>query len=45
LESADSLISPNWLAVTSLVTTGPIAYATDTKPAANTRFYRVILNQ
>jgi hypothetical protein len=44
LESAGSLISPNWLAVMSLVTTGPVAYATDPAPAAATRFYRVILN-
>ncbi len=45
LESADSLSSPNWLAVTSLVTTGPVAYATDTAtlPAAN-RFYRIVLS-
>ena len=44
LQSADDLNSPNWLTVTNLVTTGPIAYATDPAPAAATRFYRVILN-
>jgi len=44
LESADSLSSPNWLPVTNLVTTGPVAYAIDTAPASAARFYRVSLN-
>ncbi len=44
LESADSLSSPNWLPVTNLVTTGPVAYAIDTTPASAARFYRVSLN-
>jgi hypothetical protein len=44
LESADNLISPNWLPVTNLVATGPIACATDTAPASAARFYRVSLN-
>jgi len=43
LESTDSLNTLNWFTVTNLVATGPVAYATDTKPAADTRFYRVIL--
>ena len=44
LESADNLTSPNWFPVTNLVTTRPVAYATDTALAAANRFYRVILN-
>ena len=43
LESADNLTSPNWLPVTNLVTTGPVAYAIDTAPASAARFYRVSL--
>jgi hypothetical protein len=43
LESADNLTSPNWITVTNLVTTAPVAYATDTTPTAAARFYRVIL--
>ena len=43
LESADNLTSPNWLTVTNLVTTAPVAYATDTAPTTAARFYRVIL--
>jgi hypothetical protein len=45
LESADDLKSPNWLTVTNLVVTGPVAYATHTAATtASTRFYRVLLN-
>ena len=43
LESADNLTSPNWTTVTNLVTTAPVAYATDTAPTTAARFYRVIL--
>jgi hypothetical protein len=43
LESADNLTSPNWLPVTNLVTTGPVAYVIDTAPASAARFYRVSL--
>jgi hypothetical protein len=44
LESAGTLSNPNWLTVTKLVTTGPVANATDTAPSADTRFYRIMLN-
>jgi hypothetical protein len=45
LESADDLKSPNWLTVTNLVATGPVAYSTHTAATtASTRFYRVLLN-
>ena len=44
LESADSVIHPNWLPVTNLVTSGPVAYATDPAPTSTARFYRVSLH-
>jgi hypothetical protein len=43
LETSGSVIHPNWLPVTNLVTTGPVAYTTDPTPASTTRFYRVSL--
>ena len=45
LQSVDYLPSSNWLTVANLVTTGPVAFATDAAtPATTNRYYRVRLN-